>query len=167
MEEQYYEQIVEKNNEKNIAACRMGVVVLSIGLFAAGYVLMKGMLFLAGVVVALAGFMVVVPRFYVEYEYLYMSKELSVDRIFNKESRKKAGSWDLNSMVLMARQDSPELASYKDRQGGLVLDFTSGEADRDVFVIVMNDQKNTMIRFEPNEAITKAIRQQFPRQAKY
>ncbi len=166
MDEMYFEQIVEKNNEKNIAICRFAIVLGSIGLFAAGYFLMKGTLFLAGVVLALAGFMVIIPRFYVEYEYLYMSKELSVDKIYNKESRKKMGSYELTGMTVMAKEGSDELKYVENRQG-VVHDYTSGDNENGVYVIVMNDQKGTRIRFEPNEEILKAIRQQFPRQAKY
>ncbi len=166
MEEQYFEQIVEKQNERNIAFCRIAIVIVVVLLFLPAFLLGISGFILIAIVAGAVGFGFILPRFYVEYEYLYMTGEFSVDRIYNKESRKKAGNWELTNMEVMTRAD--DIDSLKRLpQPQAVLDFTSGRGDEGVYVIAMKDQKHTQIRIEPNEDILKAIRQRFPRQAKY
>ena len=101
-----------------------------------------------------------------EYEYLYISKELSVDRIYNKERRKKMGSWDLTNMEIMAPEGSGALWINKDKKS-VVKDFTSQTEGGQVYVIIMKDKDSTRIRFEPDSDILRAIKSQFPRQARY
>ncbi len=169
MEDLYYEQIVEKEGEKKAGAVKMLIIVAAMFLLFTGLMRMNSVLMFAGVIVGLAGFYFVVPLMYVEFEYLYMSKELTVDRIFNKEKRRKAGNWSLESMEIIAPLGHEDLAYYLKQDGNKknIHDFTSGVNPGAVFVIVLKDKDNTQIYFEPNDEILRAIRQQFPRQARY
>ncbi|MCR5673494.1 MAG: DUF6106 family protein, partial [Lachnospiraceae bacterium] len=44
----------------------------------------------------------VIPMFDLEYEYLYIDKEISIDKIMSKEKRKHVLTLDLNGMEVMA-----------------------------------------------------------------
>ena len=168
VEELYFEQIVERESEGKAGVVRMIVMTLSLIFLAGALMTPFGFLFPLALATAFVGFYFVVPLMYVEYEYLYMSKELTVDKIFNKERRKRVGSWDLNNMEIMALAGSDDLRSYENRQINKKndYDFTSLTEGKNVYVIYMNDKGGTRIAFEPNDEILKTIRSQFPRQAK-
>lgn len=51
----------------------------------------------------------------VEYEYVYMDKELRIDRIYNQSKRKRVDTLDLNKMEILAKADSDLLDSYSNR----------------------------------------------------
>src|SRR5699024_1387733 len=51
-----------------------------------------------------------------EYEYLYVDKEISVDKILNKTKRKKAEKFELDRMEIFAPVNSWHLDNYKNRQ---------------------------------------------------
>lgn len=77
------------------------VLILFTVLFAlAGLVLMP-ILLVAAVILGVVDY-VFIPRLSVEFEYLYVNGELDVDRIFSKSRRKRAASYDLSSMEIMA-----------------------------------------------------------------
>lgn len=63
----------------------------------------------------------------IEYEYLYLDKEISVDKVMAKSRRKKMGSYNLEQMEIFAPLNSHRLDSYKNRQMK-TLDYSSGVA---------------------------------------
>ena len=52
----------------------------------------------------------------IEYEYLYLDKEISVDKIMAKTRRKKVTTIDVNKIEIMAPEKSYQLDSYRNRQ---------------------------------------------------
>ncbi len=164
--EDYYEQIIKCDNEKTMGIIRLVIGCITLALIATSYFLGLPTLFLLALAVLVVGFFVVLPMFNMEYEYLYISKELSVDRIYNKERRKKMGSWDLTNMEIMAPEGSDALWINKDKKS-VVKDYTSQTDGGQVYVIIMKDKDSTRIRFEPDSDILRAIKSQFPRQARY
>lgn len=164
MDELYVEQIVKRKESPFAGAIKTAIVVVTIILFGLGIFMMNALMMLLGFAAGFAGFYLLLPRLNVEYEYLYVSKELSVDTIYNKESRKKSGEWNLTNMELFVPVDSPRFEEYKNRISGNVLDFTSKEEGADKYVMIINDKKQTVIYLEPNEELVKAVRSQFPRQ---
>lgn len=51
-----------------------------------------------------------------EYEYVYLDKEITVDKIMGKTKRKRVATIDVNKMEILAPANSHELDSYKNRQ---------------------------------------------------
>ena len=49
------------------------------------------------------------PRLSVEFEYLYVNGELDIDRIFSQSRRKRAASYELSNMEIMAPFSSHRL----------------------------------------------------------
>ena len=106
----------------------------------------------------------VIPRFDIEYEYLYIDKELSIDKIMSKEKRKHVYTVDLNRMQIMAPVKSHELDSYRSR-GLKSYDFTSGEEDAKKYTIVYEgaSEGTVLVDIEPNAEMLRAIKDVFPR----
>ena len=64
------------------------------------------------VLIAAADFLLL-PRLSVEYEYLYVSKSLQIDRIYSKQNRKKAVEYDLEQMEIFAEEGAWQLDEFK------------------------------------------------------
>ena len=106
----------------------------------------------------------VIPRFDIEYEYLYIDKEISIDKIMSQEKRKHVYTIDLNRMQIRAPPASHELDSYRAR-GLKSYDFTSGEADAKKYTIVYEgaSEGTVLVDIEPNGEMLRAIKDVFPR----
>lgn len=97
-----------------------------------------------------------------EYEYLYVDKEISVDKILNKSKRKKAEKFELDRMEIFAPVNSWHLDNYKNRQFKTT-DYSSGVAgqpDRRYAMIYNGERK---ILFEPSQEMVKAMQAVAPR----
>ncbi|MCR5474869.1 MAG: DUF6106 family protein [Lachnospiraceae bacterium] len=120
-------------------------------------------LLLAGAAIFAALAFFVLPRLDVEYEYLYLDKEITIDKIMSREKRKNVYTLDLNKMEFMARASSHELDSYRARNLK-TYDFTSGMDTSPVYTIVYaKGGEPELVNIEPNEEMLRAIRTVFPR----
>ena len=105
----------------------------------------------------------VVPGFDLEYEYLYLDREISIDKIMSKQKRKKVRTIELNKMEKMCPINSHELDQYKSKNVK-VSDYSSGEEGAKVWVIVYTGSEGEeLIGFEPNDEMIKAVRSIYPR----
>lgn len=97
----------------------------------------------------------------VEYEYLYIDKEIQIDRILSRESRKRMETLDLNKLEVLAPIRSHELDRYRNRDVK-VKDYSSGmeENNASKYMLVMKDKQ---IIFEPTEEMVKTIKMFAPR----
>lgn len=138
--------------------------IVSVVLAVASFLLFMGLLgMLLAVVFAAAAYFL---GLYVntEYEYLYVDRELSVDRILSQSKRKKAGKFDLNKMEILAPFRSWHLEDYKNRKFSKTQDFSShdeGQQPDRRYVLVYEGDKKLIL--EPNAAMVKAIQQIAPR----
>ena len=111
---------------------------------------------------ALMGVFLAADLLSVEFEYLYVDKEISVDKILNKTKRKKVEKFETERMEIFAPINSWHLDNMKNRQLK-VTDYSSGVAgqpDRRYVMIYSGDRK---IIFEPSEAMVKALQSVAPR----
>ncbi len=99
----------------------------------------------------------------VEYEYLYLDKEVSVDKVMAKSKRKKAGSFSIDQMEIMAPLNSHRLDSYRNREVKKVYDFSSGVACQPEKRYMLFFAGETKVVIEPNEEMIKAIQTIAPR----
>lgn len=94
-----------------------------------------------------------------EYEYLYLDKELSIDKIVRQQSRKKVATYDLNKMEILAPIRSRELDSYKNRTV-VVKDYSTREGD-DRYVMFYDGKVKVI--FSPSQELVGAIKTIAPR----
>lgn len=94
----------------------------------------------------------------VEYEYLYINQELSIDKIMSKTKRKTLITMDVHKIGLLVPLSSPELNAYKNRNLKK-LDFSSGDKEASSYVIIYNDEREQkFIIFEPNEKLLSYLK---------
>ena len=81
-----------------------------------------------------------------EYEYLYVDKQLTVDKIMARTRRKKVETFDLERMEILAPIKSWHLDDYKNRQLKVV-DYSSGvEQQPDIrYSMIYNGEKLSLI----------------------
>lgn len=98
----------------------------------------------------------------IEYEYLYVDKEISVDKVMAKSRRKKVGTYSVEQMEIFAPLNSHRLDSYKNRNTK-TLDYSSGIAAQPEkrYMMVCNGGINVIL--EPNEAMVRAVQNVSPR----
>lgn len=160
MSESYVELLVARKPSVAMRFLKMLMIMLTVA-FVLLLITLPGVvgLFLA----AIAGVGAYFANMYtsIEYEYLYVDKEISVDKVLAKSKRKKVGSYTLDQMEIMAPLGSHRLDSYKNRQLKTV-DYSSGEAQQPEkrYMMVMND---CQVILEPNEIMLKAIQDVAPR----
>ncbi len=97
-----------------------------------------------------------------EYEYALTNDELDVDKIINKERRKRILTLTLEEMDLMAHVSNEK---YQNRfnQAEQMIDASSGEEGPNTYAILFK-QKGvpTKLIFEPSESIQKGLVRQAP-----
>lgn len=99
----------------------------------------------------------------IEFEYLYMDRELTIDKIMSKQKRKRAAVYDLNKMEKMCPLNSHELDAFKNRKIA-VKDYSSKIADHRIYVIVYHsEQEESLVYIEPNDELLAAIKNSCPR----
>lgn len=97
-----------------------------------------------------------------EYEYLYLDKEIKVDKILNKSKRKRAAVYDLERMEVFAPVNSYHLDNYKNRQVKVV-DYSSGKEKQPEARYAFFYDGGQKIILEPSPAFVKAVQNIAPR----
>ena len=162
MNDTYVEVMVARKTSPLLPVARILSYALAVACFFMS--VLASPVFLVGTIVFAVAAYFVLPGFDLEYEYLYIDKEITIDKIMAKEKRKRVMTIDLNSMEVMAPASSHELDSYKAR-GVKTYDLTSREQDRKVYSVVYESGKEgtVMVNIEPNEEMIRAIKTVFPR----
>ena len=162
MNDTYVEVLVEKKKNPMLSAGRILLYGLATACFFIAMVASFAFI-IPTVIFAVIGYFVI-PMFDLEYEYLYLDREISIDKIMSKEKRKHVYTVDLNKMDVMAPVNSHELDRHKDR-GVKTYDFTSHMEDARVYSIVYETgtEGTVLVNIEPNEEMLRAIRNVFPR----
>lgn len=97
-----------------------------------------------------------------EYEYLYVDRQLTVDKIMAQTRRKKVDTLDLDRMEILAPIKSWHLDDYKNRQLKTV-DYSTGVEEKPDrrYCLIYNGEKK--IIFQPNGDMVAAIKSIAPR----
>ena len=97
-----------------------------------------------------------------EYEYLYLDKELVVDKVMAKSRRKRIGAYTLSRMEIMAPVKSYRLDNYKNRQVK-VKDYSVGEELKPDLRYAMYYEGGEKILLNPSPEMVKAMKNAAPR----
>lgn len=165
MSDLYRELLIKREKRAVDTAKKVGLIILTVLAGAA-------ILFLTPWAIAVfAGLCIfdyfIFQTFNVEYEYLYVNGELDIDKILSRTTRKKAGSYQITKMELLAPWKSHELDYYKNSGQCKVTDFSSGREDAEVYAMVYNGEKGMeFILFEPDKVILDDIRRLAPSKVK-
>ena len=103
--ENYKELLIKKERDTKQNLLRVLVVVPVIAVGIVSFLTLS--LILLAITVALFVLAYFVFQYTdIEYEYLYLDKEITVDKIMSKIKRKKAGVIDVNKIEIIAPQNS-------------------------------------------------------------
>ncbi len=114
------------------------------------------------VVAALFGGSYLIKGMNLEYEYILTNDELDIDKIMNKEKRKRLLTLDLKEINVMAHIDDGVRKPEFER-AQKTIDVSSGEKGPDTYVIVfMNKNDLTQLILEPNKEMQQAMFRRSP-----
>lgn len=157
MNEAYYEIMVEKKNSPGLKIAQIVMIILAVF-----FTLMMLIGVIWGLPLAVAcgvAYYFISLRVNVEYEYLYVDKELQIDRILAKSKRKRMETLDLKQLEILAPARSHELDSYRNGKYAKA-DYTSGDETKERYILVVSGKQ---IMFEPSEEMVKTIKMFAPR----
>lgn len=80
----------------------------------------------------------------IEYEYLFLAGEFSVDKIYGATSRKQAINVVFSQAEIVAATDSDRIAPYKNNPNCKVMDFTSGDVSKRRYSMIVNGKENKL-----------------------
>ena len=113
MNETYVECLVSKRQSSVAKALTVFLVVFAGLMFFLGFALI---LFWIPAILALVGAYFLKMRTELEYEYLYIDKEITIDKIMSKSKRKRMGTYAVSQMEIFAPYISHRLDAYKSRK---------------------------------------------------
>lgn len=113
MNDSYMEYMVRKKVTPKDYLCRVSMIVLTAFFFFVSVVFSPALI-IAFISAAITYF-VVFPRTDLEYEYLYLDKQITVDKIMGKKSRKQVAVYDVDKIEILAPADSGRLKEYENR----------------------------------------------------
>lgn len=165
MGDSYVEQLVKRQNSALQTGVRVGSVVSAV-------VITYIMMLLIGIISLVAAFALGYGVYYVfimtsvEYEYVLVNGELTVDTVYGKSRRKRAGVFDIKKSEVIAPVKSEYAAVYNNSQIKS-FDFTSGaDESRAYLMVAPYGAGNAKVFFEPNEDMINAMRLQAPSKVK-
>lgn len=115
MNESYKELLVKKDNGAKETVIRVVCVIPTV-LFGLLTLLTGNLILFIGAIVFGVVDYLVFQWTDIEYEYLYLDKEISIDKIMAKTRRKKVTTIDVDKIEIMAPEKSYQLDSYRNRQ---------------------------------------------------
>lgn len=161
MNEAYAEWLVKRKTP--FYAYILTAVMAVITLISIFFALTSGVI--SVIIMFAAGFAtyILYRNFNVEYEYLYVSGQLSIDKIMGKAKRKKAWEASMEEIKVIAPSDSYVLKDYR-VSGSKKMDFSSGAPGAKTYTVIHQSGANaTEIIIEPNDKMLQCFRQTAPR----
>lgn len=154
----YTEQLIKRKNTGKVQLIRIGLLFLSVAVFALG---LLNPYFILVFLIMIGVDIYVFRSMNVEYEYAYINGCLDIDKIMSKARRKKMFEMNVSELEVMAPFGSPQLVPF---QGIRAVDYTSGESGKRVYemILVKNGVKKKIL-FEPNDAIVDGMYMYGPR----
>lgn len=165
MSDLYTELLVKRKTTSMDNILKIGLIGLTVLTGLAGIFLSPYVLIIFAAFIVLDYFKL--PSFDLEFEYLYVNGELDVDKIMSRAKRKRIASYSMEQAELIAPVKSHELDYYRQDKNIKVRDYSSGEADANVYAMITNkENKREMVLFEPNDVILNDMRRIAPRKVK-
>lgn len=98
----------------------------------------------------------------IEYEYLYVDRTLTVDKIMAKEKRKTVATYEIDRLEMLAPADSYRLNEFKNREMKTV-DYSSGKENTEDIRYVMIYEGGLKIVLDLTKEFVKIIQNNSPR----
>lgn len=155
----YVECLVKRRTGAGMKLLKILTVMLAALFLLIGLTLWPALVI--GIVLAIAAYFVYLHG-EIEYEYLYVDKELTVDKVMARSRRKKIATYDMNRLEILAPVTSWHLDSYKNRNVKAV-NYGSGITKQPDVRYAMYYDGTSKIILEPSPELIKAIQMAAPR----
>ena len=156
MNEMYAEWLVKRKAPAYMMLVKVLMVLVYVVAF---FVAVSPLLGIFGILVlfaAAAAAYFVFRNSEVEFEYLYVSNQLTIDRIYGKTKRKKAWEGSMDEIQIVAPTGSTEAKDHED--------FSSHTPDAKTFTLISQSGSESMkIIFEPNDKLLHCMKMTAPR----
>lgn len=162
MNDSYVECLVKRETKPGMKVLKFLLIFLTVLVAFSAIVLFGNFLFYLIAVAFGVGAYFVSTHSDVEYEYLYVDRQISVDAIYAKSRRKNVGKYDVEKMEILAPIYSYKLDDFKNRNVKAA-DFSSGvESKPDNRYVFYYDGKEKII-IEPSAEFVDAVKNVAPR----
>ena len=98
----------------------------------------------------------------IEYEYLYLDKEITIDKVMAKSRRKRVGVFTLERMEVLAPVKSYHLDNFKNRNVK-VLDYSIGVEEQPDLRYALYYDGGVKLILSPSEEMVKVLKNVAPR----
>ncbi len=159
MSDAYVECLVKAKGSGLLKFLKVFLVLLTVLFFLAGFLIFPALLLAvaAGVGAYFAGL-----NADLEYEYLYLDRELVIDKVLAKTKRKRVATYTVDRMEIFAPIKSYHLDNYRNRTVK-ERDYSIGEELKPDLRYVMYYEGGDKLILSPSEALVKALKNVAPR----
>lgn len=98
-----------------------------------------------------------IKKLFIEYEYIFVNGELTVDKIFNKSSRRRIYSLDVKTVEKIGKYDAEKL-KHKKYSSKLFYCATRNCENAYYMEFKHPTEGNTLMVFQPGEKLIKALK---------
>jgi hypothetical protein len=160
----FYEQLVTtqktaKYKIANSATYVLGVLGL---LFVGGPGIIIGIVFIAAAV----GLFFLKRNFYVEYEYDFTNGEIDVDKIYEMKTRKRAFSFSVKDLELLAPEGSYHINDFGNKPDKVVNLYPETTEAKIYVGMLTGGTERAQVRFVPDEQLLEYCYKYNPRAVK-
>ena len=162
MNESYVECLVKKKTSTAAIVGKYTLYILAFAFFILS--VMNGLTvipLLLAVIIGVIGYFVTI-RTDLEYEYLYLDKELTIDKVMAKTSRKRVAVYQLDRMEILAPMKSYHLDDYRNRTV-TVKDYSIGYEDQPDRRYCMYYEGGVKLILSPSLEMIKMMKNVAPR----
>ena len=160
----YAEWLVKCKNPWYRIPYILGVIVLSIVVVIFTISNSWGIIAFAGLIITV---MLTWRYLKVEYEYVFVTSELSIDAIYSQQARKTRKRIDLSVVESIEKTNEEALKLKRENKDIVFEDFSSGYSDAETYTITYSEEGTQHILiFEPDEKLLHAMWRAAPSKVK-
>ncbi|MCR4691165.1 MAG: DUF6106 family protein [Lachnospiraceae bacterium] len=167
MNDSYVELLVKRKPSVGFLIGRnllggLGAIAVFLGIFSGGLFIF----FILFALLLFGGAFLMHQKVAIEYEYLYLDKTLTIDRISNQTRRKKIAEYDLQNLELLAPSGSDKVKEYTAKKDVKILDFSSrgfSEETKEYAMIISKGNQLILAKIECNDVLYDHFRMIAPR----
>lgn len=160
MSDAYVECLVKGKTSILMKVLKVVLILITIGCGIFGLMGIIELLLIA-VVAGIAAYFVFLNAD-IEYEYLYLDKEITVDKVMAKSTRKRVGTYKVERIEIFAPVNSYHLGDYKNRMVK-ELDCSGGEVNQPDDRYVLYYEGGEKLILSPSKELVNAVRNVAPR----
>lgn len=162
MKDIFKEQLVAVKPTKATSLKKVGIVIAAIIIGIVGFIFGGRLIGPLIVVAVVIGGSYLVKSLNLEYEYALTNDELDIDKIINKERRKRLFTVNIKEIEMMAHI-SDEMRKGDMERAQKTINVGSGEEGPNTYAILFRHENTlTKLVFQPNDSIQKNIFRQAP-----